>query len=55
MRRLFGCLAITGALVVAPIGAQAPAKHFLWSVNAPGAPPTYLMGSIHVLTADYYP
>jgi len=55
MRRLFGCLSIAGALAVTPVWAQAPAKHFLWSVTAPGAPPTYLMGSIHVLTADYYP
>jgi uncharacterized protein YbaP (TraB family) len=55
MRRLFGCLSIAGALVVAPIWAQAPARNFLWSVTAPGAPPTYLMGSFHVLTADYYP
>jgi uncharacterized protein len=55
MRRLFGCLSIAGALAATPVLAQAPAKHFLWTVNATGAPPTYLMGSIHVLTADYYP
>jgi hypothetical protein len=24
-------------------------------VTAPGAPPSYLLGSLHVLTADYYP
>ena len=40
---------------MAPVWAQAPAKHFLWSVSTPGTPPSYLMGSIHVLTADYYP
>jgi hypothetical protein len=55
MRRLIGCLSIAGALALSPVWAQAPAKHFLWSVNAPGAPPSYLMGSIHVLTAEYYP
>ena len=55
MRRLFGYLSLAGALTMTPVLAQAPAKHFLWSVNAPGAPPSYLMGSIHVLTADYYP
>ena len=55
MRRLFGCLSIAGALALSPVWAQAPAKHFLWSVNVPGAPPSYLMGSIHVLTADHYP
>lgn len=35
--------------------AQAPQKHFLWTVSAPGAPPSYLLGSLHVLTADHYP
>jgi uncharacterized protein len=27
----------------------------LWAVTAPGAPTTYLMGSLHVLTPDHYP
>jgi uncharacterized protein YbaP (TraB family) len=27
----------------------------MWRVTAPGAPPTYLLGSLHVLTPDYYP
>jgi uncharacterized protein YbaP (TraB family) len=35
--------------------AQSPKKHFLWAVKAEGAPPIYLMGSLHVLTPDYYP
>ena len=30
-------------------------KHFLWVVRQAGAPPTYLMGSLHVLTPEYYP
>lgn len=54
MRRLLASLALSAA-VVAPAVAQAPEKHFLWSVTAPGAPPTYLLGSLHVLTPDYYP
>ncbi|MGQ0736314.1 MAG: TraB/GumN family protein [Acidobacteriota bacterium] len=35
--------------------AQAPVRTFLWAIEAPSAPPTYLMGSLHVLTPDYYP
>src|SRR6478672_10594418 len=35
--------------------AQTSKKHFLWAVRAEGAPPIYLMGSLHVLTPDYYP
>ena len=27
--------------------AQTPKKHFLWAVKAEGAPPIYLMGSLH--------
>jgi len=42
-------------MAVAAPDAQAPRKHFLWAVRHPGAPPTYLMGSLHVLTPEYYP
>jgi uncharacterized protein len=35
--------------------AQTPAKHFLWKVEAPGGAVAYLLGSLHVLTADAYP
>jgi uncharacterized protein YbaP (TraB family) len=41
--------------LVSGVAAQAPAKTFMWTVTAPGAPPSYLMGSLHVLTPDYYP
>jgi uncharacterized protein YbaP (TraB family) len=47
--------ALTCAVAAASPSAQAPPKHFLWSVRAPDAPPSYLMGSLHVLTPDYYP
>jgi uncharacterized protein YbaP (TraB family) len=30
-------------------------KHFMWAVRHEGAPPTYLVGSLHVLTPDFYP
>jgi uncharacterized protein len=55
MRKLIVGLSVATTLTVAPTAAQAPAKHFLWTVVAPGAPPSYLMGSLHVLTPDYYP
>jgi hypothetical protein len=42
-----------GALAGAP--AKTAQKHFMWAVRTPGAPPTYLVGSLHVLTPDYYP
>jgi len=54
MQRLTLALSLLAAIVVAP-AAQTPKKHFLWSVTAAGAPPTYLMGSLHVLTPEYYP
>ena len=30
-------------------------KHFMWAVRHEGAPATYLVGSLHVLTPDFYP
>lgn len=42
-------------MTVASPEAQTAKKNFLWTVRAPGTPPTYLMGSLHVLTPDYYP
>jgi uncharacterized protein len=37
------------------VSAQTPAKHFLWKVEAPNGATAYLLGSLHVLTADAYP
>jgi uncharacterized protein YbaP (TraB family) len=51
---VFG-VAITTALSGAPVLAQTSGKTFMWTVTAPGAPPSYLMGSLHVLTPAYYP
>ena len=48
-------VAVAAVISVSAEEAQAPARHFLWTVSAPGAPPSYLMGSLHVLTADFYP
>ena len=43
------------AFLSSGVQAQAPQKHFLWKVEAPTGQAAYLVGSIHVLTADAYP
>ena len=55
MRRFAVCVSLAAAIASAAPAAQAPKKTFLWAVKSAGAPPTYLMGSLHVLTPDYYP
>ena len=35
--------------------AQDAKKHFLWKVEGPGASVAYLLGSLHVLTPEFYP
>ena len=40
-------------LQMAPLHAQ-PARDFIWKVTAPGGS-LYLVGSVHLLTKDYYP
>jgi uncharacterized protein len=49
-------LAAILALVVsaAPVFAQQSGSHFLWKVEGEGGS-AYLLGSLHVLTADFYP
>ena len=49
-------VAFPGLLVAsAPAPAQANGRKFLWLCKAGRGPPTYLMGSLHVLTGEYYP
>src|SRR5262245_29946691 len=55
MRRLVVSSLVAGTIAVAVPSAQAPAKNFLWTVSTAGAPPSFLLGSLHVLTPDYYP
>jgi uncharacterized protein YbaP (TraB family) len=43
------------ALLTAGTSAQSPAKHFLWKVEDGQGRAAYLLGSLHVLTADAYP
>jgi uncharacterized protein YbaP (TraB family) len=55
MRRLALCVSLAAALLGALPAAQSPKKHFMWAVRQGSGPPTYLVGSLHVLTPDYYP
>ena len=48
-------ITLATALSVTTAEGQPAGRHFLWSVTAPGAPPSFLMGSLHVLTPEYYP
>jgi uncharacterized protein len=49
------CLLLFVAVFVAVPSAQTTRKHFMWSVRHADAPPTYLVGSLHVLTPEFYP
>ncbi|MGE3277491.1 MAG: TraB/GumN family protein [Vicinamibacterales bacterium] len=55
MRRLIALVIVVAGLGTALAAAPGEDRHFLWRVDAAGAPPTYLLGSLHVLTAGHYP
>jgi uncharacterized protein YbaP (TraB family) len=55
MRKLVAGCAIALAIGAASPAAQSPGRSFLWMVSPAAAPPSYLLGSIHVLTPEYYP
>lgn len=42
-------------VLCATLSAQAPPKHFLWKVEDASGGSAYLLGSLHVLSADAYP
>ncbi len=43
------------AVVLGAATASAQGKHFLWKVEGAGGSVAYLLGSLHVLTPEYYP
>jgi uncharacterized protein YbaP (TraB family) len=55
MRRRLLAAVLALAFVSTPLLAQKPGNHFLWKVEGPGGASAYLLGSLHVLTADFYP
>ncbi|MDP2390024.1 MAG: TraB/GumN family protein [Acidobacteriota bacterium] len=46
---------VAAALASGVATAQDARKHFLWKVEGPGASVAYLLGSLHVLTPEFYP
>lgn len=53
-RRILAAL-VAIALAPAAVAAQDARKQFLWKVEGPGASVAYLLGSLHVLTPEFYP
>jgi uncharacterized protein YbaP (TraB family) len=43
------------AFLVTGLSAQPASRNFLWKVEGPGGAVAYLLGSLHVLTAESYP
>ncbi len=54
-RRLVLPVLFALALSVGAPSAQTGKKHFLWKVEGPKGAVAYLLGSLHVLTPDFYP
>jgi uncharacterized protein YbaP (TraB family) len=53
-QRLLAAL-ITLAFISTPAFGQKTGSQFMWKVEGPGGSSAYLLGSLHVLTADFYP
>jgi len=53
-RRILAAL-VALVLFAATGSAQDAKRHFLWKVEGPGASVAYLLGSLHVLTPEFYP
>lgn len=54
-RRVIPILVLALTVVVAAPSAQSTRKHFLWKVDGPNGAVAFLLGSLHVLTPDFYP
>ena len=55
MRQRLVAAVLAFVFVATPVFAQKPGSHFMWKVDGPGGSTAHLLGSLHVLTADYYP
>jgi len=53
-RRILAALVLL-VVFAASGSAQDARRHFLWKVEGPGSTVAYLLGSLHVLTAEFYP
>jgi uncharacterized protein YbaP (TraB family) len=47
--------AIAACLAIACLHVDAAGRNFMWKATSPSHRVVYLVGSVHVLTADYYP
>lgn len=55
-RAFLACGLLQAAIVCALSAAQAtPGRHFLWKVTSPAGREAYLLGSVHVLSKNFYP
>ena len=55
MRQRFLAAILAIAFASTPVFGQKPGNQFMWKVEGPGGSSAYLLGSLHVLTADFYP
>jgi len=55
MRRLIGLFLALAAIAGLPTAAFAATQNFLWKVSSPQGHAIYLVGSVHLLSPDYYP
>jgi len=55
MRHRVVAAILSVALASTPVFGQKPGNQFMWKVEGPGGSSAYLLGSLHVLTAEFYP
>lgn len=55
MRHRFLAALLAAGLLSVPAAAQTAGKHFMWKVEGAQGSSAYLLGSLHVLTPEWYP
>jgi len=55
MRQRVLAVILAFVFVSTPVFGQKSGSNFMWKVEGPGGATAYLLGSLHVLTAEYYP